>query len=360
MRRAVSVFLAGIVLCSGGVAQAADMPPPQGLTVSPAIVNLLLPKGAKSAESAVSVRNDTPQTLRYTAHVEGAELATNGSLVPSGGPHKVLEPILILSQRNFSLEPKQSVNLKLRLEDSPSLAPGGHYAVLLVSQVDKGNGTIAVLPAIGVTLFVGKESGAIRKLGVAGIETDGTIFRLPRNVTATFKNEGNIDIVPRAAISITRPDGSEVSLGVLNEASVRAMPARSITLQSPVRTIADSWIPGRHTVSIRYRYDGTDTQQTATQEVWYVPPGALLFIPLLGLLAYGGWWLARWWLGRRRKSPAKAEPHAVSQTKAPEKLPETAPKKAKARRAVSVKTEHTDEGVKGSKVVVRRRKRRKV
>jgi hypothetical protein len=378
----IAALLAAVafILCIPVVALA-ETPKPQGLTVSPAVVNLQLQTGAKTAEASVSVRNDTNQALDYAAYVEGAELAKNGALVPTGGPDPLLEQSLTLSQGNFTLGPGQSINVKLRLEDAPTIPPGGHYAVLLISQLGSSTGNVSILPAIGVTLFIGKESGAVRKLNVLGIETDGTIFRLPQNITVTFKNEGNIDLVPRASTVVRQPDGRQARMGVLNESSVRAMPNHSVTLQAPVKTLSKSWMPGRYTVQVHYRYDNTDNMQLATQEIWYVPPASLLFVPLIGLIAYGCWLAGGFLLKRRRanarkkgatpsatgeKTPIPANPKPQS-TAAPHKtdehtggvksaLQDKKPTRSKGVRVTSIVADDTE----SHSVTVRKRKRRKV
>lgn len=260
------------------------LPASRGVTVSPAQITMSIDKNETSAEDSVSVRNDYAQPLRFEASIRGIQQSGDGSLVPSTDIDRSLAATLSVTPRSFSLEPGQSINLRLVVTDSGQLSPGGHYASLFIRQAnDDTEQQLSLSPAISVTIFLIKENGAIRDLSVSSAKDDGSLFRVPKNITLTFYNNGNVRLVPRASVSLRAPGGAQVKSGVVNQESLWVLPSGNSNLQAHLASLSLPWLPGRYTMHVLYRYDGSEAQKELIISRWVFPPLAAASCVIIGL-----------------------------------------------------------------------------
>jgi hypothetical protein len=311
VRLMVAIFAAtlGGAIALGWGSHALAAPTKPGITISPINLSLDLRKGDDATSGTINVRNDYSRATEFTAAVRGMQLSGDSSLVPSDSPELALAASLVITPSNFTLEPGQSIDVRVTLSNSAKLSPGGHYASVLIRQTADTGNSLSLNPAISVAIFVIKEDGAIRAVKISSVDSGGSIFNVPHSLTANFDSLGNVSMVPRAAVSVYDPLGHMVASGVLNTGSVPIYPNKSVRLETHLISLALGWVPGRYKEQVLYRYDGTDTQQVAVAYKWVVPlPFLAVLAACLVLLAGGirlGWVLYSNW--RAKKQRAKAE-----------------------------------------------------
>lgn len=321
------------ILCLTGVAVMISLPmhswaasssPSGGITVAPAELMLDIAKGSSGQDAAISVKNNSTVATHLAAAVEGLQQANDGTLVPTtGNPSPSLAAALTVTPQDFLLQPSQSINVELHVAGNNTLAPGGSYAAVLIRQVpDKNVGQVAIVQAVSVTVFITKEAGATRQLTVSDLTSDMNTIRTPHYVTLNFQNKGNTNVIPRAAVMVFDPTGKLVATGAANQNSVMILPGRQLRLRTYLMPVAKIWHPGRYTVQVTYRYDGSDAQQTATLTHWVLPPLFLSIVAgVVGLMAI----VARiiWWFWPSIRLRIKGKPKvaiSVPQKTAPKTM----------------------------------------
>lgn len=255
-----------------------------GLTVAPAYVDVSITPDEPEQFVTIGIRNDFSAKIQIYISLQGID-QQSGLLVPTEQPEQALLNSVDVSPSEFLIEPGQSLNVKLRIKDSPDLAPGGHYATLLIRQVATDQKQVALQPAISATIFVTKEQGAVRKLALTNIKINRSFLSLPKNIDLTFKNEGNTHIVPRAALSLTSSGGGATyANGVANDRSIPILPKKEIKLRTEVAVIKRPWLPRWYDLNVQYRYDGAPSSAQTTVRILYIPPA--YFLPLILLLVF--------------------------------------------------------------------------
>lgn len=273
-----------------------------GITVSPSLITLDIRKGESSGSVPISIKNNYAQTISFETAIWGVAQLHDGSLSPSAQPETAISDALSVMPRSFTLQPGKSINAQITVRDSSQLAPGGHYASVLVKQVDNTGGSLSLSPAVSVMAFIIKEDGAVRKLSASLVGGSGTMLRVPNTATVDFGNDGNVSIVPRASVQVRGPNGTIVKAGVLNQESLWVLPSSTLKTQTLLASSSRVWIPGRYTTLIIYRYDGSDETKDITTTQWVFPPLTLLSVIILVILVV---MFVRWtrrFILRRRSS----------------------------------------------------------
>lgn len=297
VRRSPLVLLAGlfVALASQGVAYAADTPT-SGITVAPANLTLSLPKGQSVQDGVISIRNNATKTVHLSANIGGIQETNNGSFAPSHTIEPALAKVLSIAQTDIVLDGGRSINLKVQVRDTPELTPGGHYASVLIRDIETEGGNVVLSHAVSVRIFIIKETGAVRSVNIDGISDNGGLFRVPSVTTVTFGNPGNVGVVPRASINIYDPRGRLVANGVLNTESVTVQPGKQAQLRTVLTGLAHAWWPGSYEQRITYRYEGSDEQLTGSVRLFVIPP-LCIALCLIGLSTIAGvtWLIQRFW-----------------------------------------------------------------
>lgn len=298
-----SSLLAGLVtilICcvAGSSVRAA---PAGGITIAPAKIDLSIPKHETQANTSVTIKNTfaVPVALHAAVHTVDT---SRGMLIP-GARTSVFENTITALPADFELAPGETKKVQILIKDASALKPGGNYAALLVRQHDTATGTVSLTPAISVSLFITKEQGAVRQLASALPKTPKIAFKLPTNFTTTFNNTGNVLLVPRGSISISR-GGTVTHKTVVNESSVPIFPGKTIRLQNILSPVSNTGLPGPRTITYTYRYDGAvkDTE-TLTATFWYLPWWSIA--PVLFLIIAIIWGIKVTQAARRRREKRK-------------------------------------------------------
>lgn len=169
----------------------------QGITISPAVINIsVLPSDTEKIES-VSVKNNYETAIFLSAELKSVD-QDSGTFTPSKDLDANLKSVISLSQNQFTVLPGQTVNLDIIVKNEPLLPPGGTYVSLVIKQTSNlTTNTIGLQPAVAATVFVTKEQGAVRALVLTSMKVRHVFWNEPSGVALTFKNNGNVQLVPR-------------------------------------------------------------------------------------------------------------------------------------------------------------------
>ncbi len=136
-----------------------------------------------------------------------------------------LASYLQFESTNFILEAHEKKEIPIIIENRQDLSPGGHYAALIVKQIP-GEGETKISPAISALIFLKKVGGERYNLSLKDISYPSSLFTFsyPKDIRATFQNEGNIHLVPYGRSEVRDMFGRLLYAGVLNENSFFVLP----------------------------------------------------------------------------------------------------------------------------------------
>lgn len=291
-----------------------------GVTVSPAYLRLVTVKSQPTQDTAISIRNDNPFPLNFKASVSDVDIYSQ-TLTPLDSATTAAAKAIQITNPDISLKPGQSVNILLHVS-STGLSSGGQYAAVVIKQISAD--TKQALPlnqAVSVGVFITREDGAERSLKLTTQLPHGIVFTMPRKNTLSFTNDGNADIVPRAAVVVYK------GFDVLAKTTINANSTTLFmdkTIQYTAQLVYDkkTW-PGKYGYVVSYRYDGQVNPTLAVGSFWYIPDWLMLcLIAFLVLIVFT---CSRLW--KQYKKPSKKTAEKAVQALAIETakiLPETA------------------------------------
>ncbi len=257
-----------------------------GVVISPAIKELNLSVDQAEASFEVTIRNTTDSTadLRLTT-VDFGSLDESGGVAFLGRTEQEttvygLREWMVLEKQNAVLEPGQSENIKVTVENKDSLSSGGHYGAVLVSlaRPDDASDNLTALPAASSLVLLRKSGGELLSLDLKSAETKGGLTSLPDSVNLRFQNSGNTHVVPRGVVEIMGPDGTSVARGTINQASAFVLPESFRQMEVDLTYSKKLLWPGRYKAVTLWRYDGRNDFQENVVEFIYLGTVASLII----------------------------------------------------------------------------------
>lgn len=247
------------------------------ITISPTVQDITINSGLVEARTKLTLTNHTNRDL--TASIEPTDFDASGQSgaiawdnpTEAGNSNKYgLVKWLVLPGGNTVFLPKgQTVNVPVHIENRDDLAPGGHYAGLIVrpgTVTDAVGNRVNFKQELISLLFVKKLGGAKFGLQLSSIESSSK-HDIPTEVSLKFRSTGNVYVVPRGYVTVTDPHGKIVSKGTINSDSNMILPETSrkqITLMQPM---ADPSAKGKFKITAYYRYDGQP--QFDSQSVYF-------------------------------------------------------------------------------------------
>ena len=146
-----------------------------------------------------------------------------------------LAPFVSFETDSIVLEPGSSEEIEIKIDNRDSLSPGGHYAAIVVRNVEvRETENQKILPAISALLLVRKTGGEEFNITIRDIGWNPTLsFKIPEEIVIQFENNGNVHDIPRGTVKITDMFGRVVYQGILNENSSYLLPdnIRSIPIK---------------------------------------------------------------------------------------------------------------------------------
>jgi len=252
-----------------------------GVTITPAALTLDLPAGELEASTTFQVTNhyNTPVTLAFSVETD---------------PHATSSSSTVLDQLLFGtpevhIASGQTVSQTLALFDSQTLAPGGQQLTVVVQQQGQASASaVGVTASMRLPLTIVKESGAITRLSLTTLTGPSLTIGLPKNISATLHNSGNMIAIPHGVVKIIGSNGSVLSQGTVNVASIAMAPGQSSSFSTPLTTLRRPTFPGIYHAQFSYGLGGDTTPQVVSVGFVYVAWWHLAVLALVGVGAYAG------------------------------------------------------------------------
>lgn len=307
------LILASVValaVCAfGGVASAAK-PATQntagGITISPFIQQITIQPSDVEKNFNLKLTNSTNslQELRLSVQDFGSLDETGGVLLKGGSSYTKkygLTSWIKLGTDTVVLQPKESREIPVTIQNRLSLQPGGHYAAVVASvkALDAVSGNeVAINQQLMSLVLANKTGGEQYALKLANIEQNGNWLKLPTVIKLRFQNPGNVHVVPRGTVVLRSPSGAILSKGVINTESAYVLPETFREIYVPLTKVGNDFpFPGLYHIEVDYRYDGIDKTAHKSSMVRFI--NLKLWAGLLILV------VVIWRVVLRRKSPSK-------------------------------------------------------
>ena len=324
---AVIIFVMAVLSVVPAISAAQPFVKKGGMTISPAFQELIINRGDNvlSAEFSVSNNDTTPANFRLSA-IDMGTLDETGGVAFTGlsADYQTkygLAKWIKLAQREITVLPKTSANIKFKIVDDGTLSPGGHYGAIVVkrqgAQATASN-QITLSPEAASLLFVKKIDGARYAMELDSLQIDGAVWRLPQQVKLNFSNSGNVHVVPRGTVTIKDRMGRVVSRGVINDNSSMILPEHTRQVITRLSPLSRAYLPGRYKVELTYRYDGQDSPKIMNTYVYWLnlPMLSVIMVALVGL-CYCSY---RLWRIRQKRRVTKPKPQPPTKTKKPQSI----------------------------------------
>lgn len=264
--RGVHGILAGLVLviCCAMGSQASAVGK-GGITISPALKEVMIGSGLLTANTDVSITNNTDQTLNATIKVvdfKALDEFGGVSLGQAGAPvtkYGLANWLSVPSGNNLTLAKGQATDLKIIVDNRADLTPGGHYGAVVVTASSANSPTgnkINFKQELVSLLFLKKLGGEHYGLDLLSLTNKSGPGAIPETINARFRSTGNVHVVPRGFINVTDPKGKLVAKGVINPESTIILPGTERQLTTLMQPVADSSRTGKYKITAYYRYDG--------------------------------------------------------------------------------------------------------
>ncbi len=284
----VLFVMLAIPAAGSSVVAAAARKGPGGITLSPALSEIVLTPGQTEASFDFTVRNNTNKPYEFALSiVDFGSLDESGGVLFVGRADKTIEYKYGLSnwatfqQDRIVVEPRGTAKIPVTITNRESLSPGGHYGAVLVTPTESGEDTKVQINQVASSLiFLKKQGGERYGLGLHSYSLKRRFAEVPGQADLRFQNTGNVHAVPRGVITLTDPLGRVVKKGYINAQSAMVLPESFRQMRVPLESLVSSFIPGTYRATISYRYDGEEVAQTKEFSFFYING----WYVLLGLL----------------------------------------------------------------------------
>lgn len=309
----MTIIALNLVPGSALAAAPAAASPPLGIALTPAIQDRVLGPAEKSVSFSVDLSNQTDQPVTFalssndfTALNQTGGVAFLGSDIKRVTDGHGLSSILKLDAAVVTLAPNSSRKITARINDVSKLAPGGHYAAILAQALPSGNpvrgNRVTINQVVSSLVFLETAGKGSKTLQLLKPSISNIAFSLPESVNLIFKATGNTQTIPRGVVTIDHGK-REIGRGIINENSALLLPGSNRLLPTAISGEKHPWWPGRYTVRVQYRYEGSLGVTRYEKSFLYINIQALLLSLLLAVAAgYTLYRTRKYWIRLARRS----------------------------------------------------------
>jgi hypothetical protein len=302
MPRILSVFcILYFVFCIFAIpAQAAGI----GISVEPFLSDLVFEEGEVEKPFVITLSNGSPADIAFDAFaVDFGSLDISAGVAFLGAARDIEQSYaraswIALEESTVVVPAEGTAELRGKLVNTAELAPGGHYGSILLTAshpdgLEMGPANVAIDQRISALVFLKKKGGERYSMELTGSESERNIFGMLRAAKLSFKNTGNVHIVPRGQIDVIDPMGRLIAKGIINEDSSIVLPQTTRDIAVRIRSIATAWVPGTYVSRMGYRYDGREAFESFEERRVVVPPAFLAALLVFFALIGAGYLLKR-------------------------------------------------------------------
>ncbi len=257
----------------------------KGITVTPSFQEIEIEQGVPEASASFTLRNDHETAVEFELFAYDFQQRDHfGSLALLDGFETAyahtLASFLRFTEDRLVLPPGESKDIIVTIQNRDSLSPGGHYAAVIIRQVQHEDEIREVLPALSTLLLIRKKGAEQFHLSINSVDwkRSSVRFFIPDTVPVLFQNDGNTHVVPRGNLEIKDIRGRVVYQGTINQDSVFVLPGTERRI--PIQVRQSRWTAPVMVMSMTIR--GTSSpggiKYHHEDSFLYIHPGALVAI----------------------------------------------------------------------------------
>jgi hypothetical protein len=270
--------------------------PTNGLSVSPAVINLQVSPGQDTTTFNETVTNVTNASLAVNLSTKDfGALNANGSIgfyspnsKNSSNPHSLASSIQ-LPNTEYLIYAHQAQTITITVNDISKLSPGGHYSALIftpftaISSPSKNQ--VSFQPSVASLIFLSTAGGGTQSIKLSGLSMPRFGFNLPTNIYVLLTNTGNTQVIPRGTITLKGPTSKLAAQTVINSSSGLILPGTSRLFTEALVTKNNLLkLAGFYNVQISYHVDGSSNYQYVTKSYFYLNPLTFVYMFLIVLI----------------------------------------------------------------------------
>ena len=252
------------------------------ISVTPGVVNVELTQTGQTVENEIEISSNYEVETTLDTSLSGVDDST-GVIVANGPLDDQLQKSLSLSSSQVVVPAKGKAVIGLKVTNTDSLSPGGHYAAITLTQASNNQAQVNLQSTISISVFIVKRGGEIVDVSITNQILKLSPFSIASSSTLTFENTGNVHITPRASVTVRSIDGKTVyAKGISNQGSLSILPGKTLDDSFQIAKIANlPIIPTKLKYIIEYRADNGSESRYNEIQAWYIPPLFILFVIIL-------------------------------------------------------------------------------
>lgn len=256
-----------------------------GITISPLLRDITLGPGLIETSAELTLQNNTNQTIHASLQlVDLRALGEYGgtTLDKAGltGKYDLAKWLSLPGGDSVIIASRQTIKVKVNVVNRADLSPGGHYGGIVITTAPDNNvpkSDVSVNQQLVSLLFVKKLGGEVYGLHLESSSYKPNI-NLSNEITNTFKNTGNVHVIPRGYVEVTDPSGKLIAKGTTNQDSLTILPGGARRFVTHMQPVSKPGRPGSYKVTTYYRFDGENDFKQSSQIFKYGKSYAWLYI----------------------------------------------------------------------------------
>jgi hypothetical protein len=272
-----------------------------GLSVSPAIEQLVVNSGQQTVSFNCLITNNTNSTLDLALSAQDFTALNNisGSInfLPNSAPNSTygLADWIRFNNDTIQLGPHISQLVPVTIINTENLAPGGHYAAIKftasASLSSSSENRVSANEVISTLVFLTSSGHVVQSVQMSPLQQSWLTLQMPTSAHLVFKNIGNTQTAPQGLVTIDGPFHTAVARGLINVGSGLVLPATARLYNVPLTSEHAFTYPGIYTLKVSYQAAGSQTVMTVTKHFLYI--NEPLFIAVVAVIVITLLWLIR-------------------------------------------------------------------
>ncbi|HEY5267533.1 MAG TPA: hypothetical protein VII94_00120 [Candidatus Saccharimonadales bacterium] len=296
MKKYLSLLLGFFILMIGVNRAFAASSLTNGITVSPAIEQIILAKGQTTDNFKVEIINNTNSQQFITASVqdftylnENGAVSFFGSSTDKNDTHGLVN-FIDIGLPEIAIASHQSQVVPVSVVNADKLTNGGHYAAVVFKAYPlSGKKTnFSIIQAVSSLVFLSTSGEGTQNISLDNALMGSIDVNLPQQITTIMGNSGNTQTTPRGYIQILSPQGKLVSQSQINIASALILPQSKELIVNALNPTHKFLWPGFYTFKIFYNHDGQTKYMLYQKRILLITEPFLIMIIVI-VIALIGW-----------------------------------------------------------------------
>ncbi len=265
--------------------------------MSPTIKELEISSGLIEAHSTIVLTNHNQQPVAVT--VRTADMSSINDSLGFGKSSVSLAKYGLANWMSLPggdqviIPSGKTVDIPVSITNRSDLAPGGHYGAVVVSagSANTASNTLGFKQELVSLVFVKKHGGEQYGLQLTRMKPDGG--SQPDIVSLTFRDTGNVHVVPRGEVRLEDAKGTLLSKGIINPESTIVLPGGERQFVVIMKPVASSHALGRYKLTAYYHPEGVAQYDSRTMYLNHWPWWITASVGIMVVAAALVFWVLR-------------------------------------------------------------------